>query len=384
MEIRDLDPADLDAALDVRTRSFGELPDSRRQFWEKMMRGALDDQRVLGCYVDGQVAAMARINRFRQWWHGRPLPMAGIGGVVVAPEHRGRGVGRALLLGVLERAAARAFPLSVLYPTTAPLYRGCGWEIGGAQHLVTVPTETLRGLASGSVPLRRVGPDDAAQILAVERAVYATDRSCGPIDWDEQQVRDWLADDEPFAYLAEDGFLAYHWEGRDLEVDELVAGSGQTARALWSVLGSGSSVASTVTACLSPNDPLRWLTREPVVRPAKENRWMLRLVDVAPALAGRGYPPGVFAEVTLAVDDPQRSDNTGTWRLCVAGGEGKVERVPPEAAAPRLGPRGLAALYAGTPVATLRVAGLLDGGDPDTDSLLDSVFVAQPYLLDFF
>ncbi|HEX6077168.1 MAG TPA: GNAT family N-acetyltransferase [Micromonosporaceae bacterium] len=385
METRDLDPDHLDAAFDIRTRSFGPLGESRRENWRRMMLRAIAERRLLGCYDGPRIVAMARINRFRQWWHGRTLPMAGVGGVVVAPEHRGRGIGTRLMLATLDRAAELGYPISVLYPATVPPYRGLGWEFGGAQYLVSAPAEALRGLATAPIPLRRVGPDDAPEILSVVRRLHAAARSSGPIDWDESEVRTWLAEDQPFSYLAEDGFLVYHWEDQDLEVDELVAGSISTARALWSLVGSGSPVATTVKACIGPMDPLRWLTREAVVRPAEEKRWMLRLVDVPAALAGRGYPAGLDVEVSLEVDDPQRPGNTAAWRLTVTKGTGRVEPVTSRPAASlQVGPRGIAALYSGTPLATLRVAGLASGGDPDTDAVLDTVFGGNPYLLDYF
>jgi hypothetical protein len=50
----------------------------------------------------------------------------------------------------------------------------------------------------------------------------------------------------------------------------------------------------------------------------------------------------------------------------------------------RLGPRGFAALYAGTPVATLRLAGLAAGGDAAADAALDSAFGATAFMLDYF
>ena len=49
-----------------------------------------------------------------------------------------------------------------------------------------------------------------------------------------------------------------------------------------------------------------------------------------------------------------------------------------------LSARGLAALYAGTPVATLRRAGLADGGSPAADAALDGAFAATPFMLDGF
>ena len=57
---------------------------------------------------------------------------------------------------------------------------------------------------------------------------------------------------------------------------------------------------------------------------------------------------------------------------------------PPRLAAVTLGARGLAALYAGTPLVTLRQAGLAAGGTADDDAALDAAFAATPYMLDAF
>ena len=81
-----------------------------------------------------------------QWWHGRAVPMAGVAGVKVAPEARGGGVGRALTAAVLAEIEARGYPLSALYPATAPLYRSFGYEIAGGRYQVTLPSRSLRVL----------------------------------------------------------------------------------------------------------------------------------------------------------------------------------------------------------------------------------------------
>ena len=78
--------------------------------------------------------------------------------------------------------------------------------------------------------------------------------------------------------------------------------------------------------------------------------------------------------------------------LSVADGKGELTRHDADAdgggggggGALTLGARGLAALYAGTSVATLRIAGLARHGDPVADAVLDAAFRATPYLYDSF
>jgi Sterol carrier protein domain len=89
--------------------------------------------------------------------------------------------------------------------------------------------------------------------------------------------------------------------------------------------------------------------------------------------------------VPLLIADQARPANSGRWDLTVAGGKGSLTPSSPATAAPlTLGPRGLAALYAGTPVITLRQAGLASGGSPEDDAALDAAFAATPYMLDNF
>jgi predicted acetyltransferase len=112
---------------------------------------------------------------------------------------------------------------------------------------------------------------------------------------------------------------------------------------------------------------------------------MLRVISAPAAVAARGFPAGLRAAVPLTLADPRFPANTGTWWLTVGDSRGTLARGPEEpGAALRLGPRGLAALYAGTPVATLRMAGLASGGDPGTDAALDAAFAGTPYMLDHF
>jgi hypothetical protein len=286
---------------------------------------------------------------------------------------------------------------------------------------VRLPARSLFALAKPDVAadagppgeLRRPGPGDAAQVLGVIGRAYALARDCGPVTYDESTVRRWLtrpgryADADRYAYLAPDGFLAYRWpRGHDeILVEHLAAASAGTTRALWRVVASNSSVADTVHAQLGPSDPLWWLLPEQDASIAARRSWMLRLLDAPAAIVARGFPPTDLA-VPLRITDGLRPANSGLWQLTVRDGTGCLsgfrtgqgDSPHPSASLPQPGPtgpaaqhnplelgaRGLAALYAGTPVAALRRAGLASGGSPAADAVLDGAFAATPYMLDSF
>ncbi len=404
MIIRPLTP-DLgwDEYIDLTMRSFGPVDETRVQ---PNIEPVVAAGRCLGAFDDGRLVGTALYHDMRQWWHGRPVPMAGVAGVKVAPEYRGQGAGRALMTALAELMAERGYPLSALYPATMPLYRSLGWEIAGHRHEAALPARALSSLARPDVKagISRPGPGDAAEVLKIIGRAHEAARDCGPITYDEATVRRWLtrpgryADKDRYAYLAPDGFLGYRWHrGNDeIFVERVVAASAATTRALWAVVASNASVVDTVRAQVGPSDPLWWMLREQDANIAERESWMLRLLDAPAAIAARGFPAADLA-VSLQVTDDLLAANSGRWELTVRAGVGRLSRyrtepvaspaVPASSGGPTplaLSARGLAALYAGTPVATLRRAGLADGGSPDADAALDGAFAATPFMLDGF
>jgi predicted acetyltransferase len=392
-----------DAYDDLVARAFGPGDEALiRPSFEPIVAAG----RCLGAFDGDRLVGTALYHDMRQWWYGRPVPMAGVAGVKVAPEYRGQGAGRALMTALTDLMTERGYPLAVLFPATMTIYRSLGWEIAGHLHEAVLPSRALGALPRADVKaagIRRPGPDDAAEVLEVIGRAHAGARDCGPVSWDETTMRRWLtrpgtyADRDRYAYLAQDGFLAYHWRhGHDeIFVDRLVATTAAATAALWAVAASNSSVAETVRALVGPSDPLWWMLREQDANIAERQSWMLRLLDAPAAIAARGFPATDIA-VPLQLTDDLRPANTGRWELTVRAGTGSLSRyrtgdvpapaTPPSPAGPALdlGPRGLAALYAGTPVATLRRAGLAAGGSPAADAALDGAFAATPFMLDDF
>jgi predicted acetyltransferase len=330
--------------------------------------------------------------------------MAGVAAVMVAPEFRGRGVGRTLMTEVLDAIARRGYPLSVLYPATTPIYRSLGWELAGGDYRVALPARSLRSLLAPDIsrntagtladepagglhaaPFGRATPDDAEAVIEVVGRAHELARHSGPNTRDAASVAAWLADPELYAYLAPDGFLAYRWgQGHEIGVERIVAATERTLRELWSIVASHSSIADTVTARVGPGDPIFWLTREPDTYLKFHEMWMLRLVDVAAAIRGRGFPLSAQLSLPLSIQDDSRDSNAGLWELSVTGGRGTLVHAPEATRPLTIGVRGLAALYGGTPMASLRLAGRASGGQPAADSELDGAFGGASYLLDSF
>jgi predicted acetyltransferase len=381
----DITEDQLDAVMRVRARSFGLMAPGDREQWLKDARVFLQDGRYVGVADGDEVIAAARFWAFEQWWSGRSVPVAGVAGVVVSPEYRGRGVGSKLMRGVLQRATDKGFPLTALYPATTVIYRHLGYEYGGGRYRFSFPAADLRALGGKGVSVRRAGPADAERFLELVGESHARRRTNGPLVWPIKEVTEWLGDEENFAYIADDGFVVYNWSGSDLCVDEIVAGSEETARALWATVGSGSSIASTVQAYISPDDPVHLLVEHEAEREVQHQRWMLRLLDAPTAIAARGFVPAAAVEIDLRLEDPDVPDNSGAWHLSVADGIGRLTPAQVSGDVLQLGPRGLAGLYSGTPLATLRGAGLATGGTTAVDSALDPVFAGPtPYMLDYF
>jgi predicted acetyltransferase len=397
---------DMGAQVELAEHAFGVYSAGQRASWTYVAGVRARQGLFLGAFADGRAAGTAMIHDLRQWWVGREVPCAGIASVKVAPELRGRGVGRRLMTTVLETVADRGYPLSALFPATMPIYRSLGWELAGGKYQATIPARSLWTLVApdqdagaaapagtGGVEVRRAGAEDAPRIIAIIGRAHQAARDAGALTWDEGPFRQWLGRADMYSYLAGDeGFAAYRWGGDgshgQLFVERVHAVTPEALRALWSVIASHSSVTRTVTALTAPDDPFWWLTTERDATISRRSMWMLRVVDGPAAVAARGFPPAVAAAVPLEISDPARPANSGRWQLEVADGKGAL--TPAASSTARgstplaLGARGLGALYAGTPVATLRLAGLAAGGTPAADAALDAAFAARPYMVDDF
>ena len=392
IDIRAPRPDEIDDVFAVCSEAFASPPE-RRDAWMATKR--MED--FLGAWADDELVATTEVMPVGQFFGGRSVPMGAVASVAVRPDHRGRGVGPRLLALAVERMHERGLVVSTLHPATTRFYRGLGWEIGGEFGVRRVPCASLAALPPGEPEcLRRERGDDSDAV----RECYgrAAQGISGAVDRSDALWRVYEhALDHPhrYRYVYEvdgriDGYVVYDQDqagrqwGFRITVHELVAADARAAVTLWRHIGSHSAQVDTVTVLAMPLDALTLLLPEQVVEFVGANHWMTRIVDAAGAIAARGYPPGVSAEIHVQLADRLAPWNDGRFVLRIEGGEGKLS--PGGTGDVHMSVNALASLYAGWVSAhALAAAGLVHHAGERELGTLDAAFAGpRPHLFDNF
>lgn len=326
-----------------------------------------------------------------QWFGGRSVPMLGIAGVGVAPEARGQGVARSLMLDTLRAARERGIAVSTLYPAAIALYRAAGYELAGSRFRHTAQLRTLP-IVRSDLRVEVLGPDAESAVESLYRTVAA--EHTGYLDrglyvW--RRVRQ-NRQGEPlpgFGVFGSRGLEGYVYlsqqgppEQLDLVVQDFVATSGAVALRLLALLADHRSTMKSLVLTGAAPSPLLLAPTELLFKTDVSDTWMLRVVEPALALTARGYPH-IELGVDLELTDRTLPENSGRYQLEVSGGRAQVSRGGSGAVA--LDERALAALYTGffSPALLARDGRL--AGDAAALARLGVLFAGPlPALADFF
>ena len=288
-----------------------------------------------------------------QYWGGAAVPMNGIGGVATAVEARGSGAATELLRAVVRELRERGVPISTLYPATRKLYRRVGYEMAGIECDAELRCDGI-DIRDRGLTMRPATDEDEAGVVSAYRT-WAR-RHSGNLErsayhWDRVRRR---RDKTYDGYIIEGdhGIEGYVYIGAvdvpnapaEVHASDVVALTPAAARRILTFFADYRTTRGAAKWRTSPTDPLLAQLPEGRFKLHMWGGWMLRILDVAGALAARGYGPGIDAELHLRVHDDLLAENNGDYVLRVT--EGRATAEPGGRGLLELDVRGLASLYA--------------------------------------
>ena len=363
----------------------------------------------------GTVEGSLRVQKLGQFFGGRAVPGAAVSSVKVASEARGRGYGGALLREVLETLREEGVAVSSLFPVHGGVYRRYGWEFAFAHQRQALAISELawrRAPDAAEVSVEPFEDADLAAVSAFYRSRAAGEN--GPFDrdeaWWEERVLAPRFGRTPYRYVARSGgevcgYMVYTHEpssgtlpyGFDLDCRDFQWDGPAALAALLDFVRGHAGMGQRLVWPGPPADPIELVLTGIAPTVTRRMAGMFRLVDVPAALAARGYPEDVEADLRLWIEDDVLPANAGPIAVGIVGGRARVsgpERDGSPAgpasraarSAPRVDVRVLAALFTGQLDAdTAARAGLLPGVDADTRRTLRAAFAGPaPWMAEFY
>jgi predicted acetyltransferase len=398
---------DLDRVLEIHLPSF---PDERtveqrtRNFTANPF-GTLDD--LVIAERAGVIVAQAYLFPLEAWFGGRAVRFGAVASLGVAPEVRGRGIGRALLQHLHVASDVRGDALTMLYAFRQGFYARLGYGTTSSRRRLSIDPASMpaswRALARGRVR-RASGTDKDGMRSAYARSAARTSGWLTRSDvlWDRRLARErrqFFVADRPASegggsvagYVAFELVQNEEHAATKLVVDEVVADDDVTRRAL---LGSLAALRDQVVAIeleVDDRDPLEHALVDSDGRRHGTHRVehdlgtivggpMVRIEDVPRAIEARGYAADGALDIVVHASEGE-TNGAGeeiAVSVRVAGGRAEVSAARGAAAALRTTRAALSSLlYGGLRASDAARLGLADA-DARTLARADAVFAMAP------
>lgn len=390
LEIRKFREEDRDELAKLLVSAFGADAAWAGSYFDPEQNKRLDPDGVFVIEEDGEPRATATVLPLEVFVDGESRQMGGVAAVTAHPAYRRRGHAGALMREILGYLRERGVHLSMLWPFAHAFYRVYGYELAGDDISYTLkpadlPTSTeqkyTRAFRDGDLPA----------MMALHESQAAVHQCCVRRSEEYWRVEGFWRGDyggrNAVVYERDggiEGYLLYRmsgWKdgpdsGRELQAEELVAGTTRAREGLVSFLGALDPLVFEIKHYTPTGEPLHPFLASSHVKMEIETEFMLRLVDVEGAL--RHLRREIDAPLVLEVSDDVIPENSGEYTV----GDGSVGRGAQSGHRAALDVRQLAQLYAGyLPASLLAERGLIETSSAEALELLGAMFpVGDPWV----
>lgn len=322
----------------VYAGSFGDGPDN-------LIRNVTRPEWTL-CAFDGDrmVTSFSTIP-FTMRALGNAVPMGGVSAVGTLPEYRRRGLLRRIMTGALANMHDAHQPVAALWASQAAIYQRYQFAMTTVLRHYRIDTVDIgfHDGDTGTCTVERQAVPDCIDTLKQLYIRFVTDRMCylhrSQALW-QLQTLDENATDGPvhvavaknkagdsagyIVYTVRSGRVAHSARSQEMKIRDLVWLDPDAYRSLWRFIASHDLVGAVAWDRAPADDPAPEIFMEPRLLNARDSEgcWF-RIVDVASALAARGYLGRGRLVITVPKDD-LAPWNQGTWQIDVDGGGAQV------------------------------------------------------------
>jgi predicted acetyltransferase len=309
VEIRHITAEEVDRHMQAVETAFGWYPTRE---WMDLHRPFVEVERALVAVENGELVGGAGVNSFLMTVPGsRELPVAGVTSVGVKPSHRRRGINTALMRRQLDEIHEGGEAVAALHASEGGIYQRFGYGLGSFNASTSLE-RTRSAFVDAYRASGRVRLYEREQALKVFLPVYDRARRVRPgmfqmddrgfaFEWDERHIdekdaRYFFAGHEVDGAL--DAYAIYRikhdWDDStpktQLLVHDVQAVSPQAYADVWRYLLDVDLVFEAKAWSRPADEPLLLLLAEPrrLNLRLRDGLWV-RVVDVEPALEGRGY-----------------------------------------------------------------------------------------------
>ena len=359
------------------------------------------------CAFDGTrlVSSFATIP-FTMRANGTAVPLGGVSAVGTLPEYRRQGLVRRITTQAFADMREQGQAVAALWASQAAIYQRYGYAMASVLRNYRVDTADIAfhdGDAGGS-RVERLDPTAGYDFIKQVYIRFIADRMCylhrarplwlnNALDQDDAGApihialsRDAAGEPDGYAvYTLRTGRSDHASRGQELAIRDLAWITPTAYRSLWSFIARHDLVGSVRWNNAPADDPAVEFFMEPrLLHTRDQEGFWLRIVDVAKALAGRGWDAD--GEISLGIaEDSLAPWNAGSYRMTVSGGTAEMARANGSADL-NLSVKALALLYSGRRSARALAAwGMVDGA-PDALRQADALFATPhaPHCPDHF